>query len=68
MLLSVIPVATLSIHNSTNLTESLSEAKHLIVVISDTTEDCIGLVIYTVGGELSVSSSQPMKIRTLNKR
>ena len=40
--LSLMPVDKLSIHNSTNFTESLSDASHWIVIISETEEDSSG--------------------------
>ena len=36
------PVDKLSIHSSTNFTESLSDASHCMVIISETNEDSSG--------------------------
>ena len=37
------PVDKLSIHSSTNFTESLSDASHCMVIISETNEDSSGI-------------------------
>ena len=38
----LMPVDKLSIHSSTNFTESLSDASHCMVIISETKEDSSG--------------------------
>ena len=39
------PVDKLSIHSSTNFTESLSDASHCIVITSETKEDSSGNIM-----------------------
>ena len=66
MELSINPVAKLSIHNSTILTESSSDATHWISAISETEEDSVGDIMATLGGDVSLLSSQAKAMRHTN--
>ena len=68
MELSINPVAKLSIHNSTILTESSSDATHWIRAISETEEDSVGDIMETLGGDVSLLSSQAKTMRDTSIR